>query len=100
MLDPSALAPRGLAVTLLLALGAWPSDDSGPSDQVLVGTWGSETAEFVAIQAGAEVRTGCTTIVIHTPVTLTEANTFTTRGELHGTGAVIGKFPSVVVSGP
>ena len=59
MLDPSALAPRGLAVALLLALGACSSDDSGPSDQVLVGTWGSERAEFVAIQAGAEVRTGC-----------------------------------------
>jgi|KBSSwiStaDraftv2_1062776.scaffolds.fasta_scaffold1957039_1 hypothetical protein len=44
---------------LLLALVACSSDDSGPSDQVLVGTWGSEAAAFVAIQAGAEVRTGC-----------------------------------------
>ncbi|HEU4955809.1 MAG TPA: hypothetical protein VFT28_14580, partial [Gemmatimonadales bacterium] len=99
MLDPSPLAPRGVAVALLLALGACSSDDTGPSDQVLVGSWGSAAAEFIALQAGAEVRTGCTTIVIHAPVTLTEANTFTTRGELHGSGAALGKLPSVAVSG-
>jgi len=60
MLDPSTLAPRGLAVgPPPRPLVACSSDDSGPSDQVLVGTWGSEAAAFVAIQAGAEVRTGC-----------------------------------------
>ena len=82
MVDPSPWVPRGGAVALLLTLGACSSDAGGPSDQ-----------------AGAEGRTGCTTIVIHSPVTLTEANTFATHGELHGSGAVIGKLPSVAVSG-
>jgi hypothetical protein len=99
MLDATRWVPRRGAVALLLTLGACSSDAGGPSDQVLVGTWGSQAAEFVAIQAGAEVRTGCTTIVIRSPVTLTEANTFATHGELHGSGAVMGKLPSVPVSG-
>ena len=71
MLDPTSWAPRGGAVALLVTLSACSSDAGGPSDQVLVGTWGSEAADIVAIQAGAEVRTGCSTIVIHSPVTLT-----------------------------
>ncbi len=82
MVDPSPWVPRGGAVALLLTLGACSSDAGGPADQ-----------------AGAEGRTGCTTIVIHSPVTLTEANTFATHGELHGSGAVMGKLPSVAVSG-
>jgi hypothetical protein len=94
------LSPRVAAgVTLLTALFACSSDSSGPSDRVLVGTWGSPKAEFIAIQAGAEVRAGCTTIVIRVPITLTESNTFSTRGELHGSGAVVGELPSAKVTG-
>lgn len=93
------LSHRLTAAALFLALAACSSDDSGPSSPPLTGTWGSRDAEFVAIQAGAEMRAGCSTIVIRTPVTLTDANTFTSRGELHGSGAMIGELPSVTVTG-
>jgi hypothetical protein len=94
------ISPRSFAIgTLLTVLSACSSDGSGPSERVLVGTWGSPEAELIAIQAGAEVRAGCTTIVIRTPIALTEVNTFSTRGELHGSGAVVGEFPSVNVTG-
>jgi hypothetical protein len=93
------LSRRLAGAALLAVLAACSSDTNGPSDRVLVGTWGSPDAEFIAIQAGAEVRAGCSTIVIRTPVALTDANTFATQGELHGSGATIGKFPTVDVSG-
>jgi hypothetical protein len=92
--------PHHLVAPLLsVVLASCSNDASGPSDRVLVGSWGSPEAEFIAIQAGAEARTGCTTIVIQAPVTLAENNTFTSRGELHGSGAVIGKLPVVEVFG-
>jgi hypothetical protein len=61
-------------------LAACSAEASGPSDPVLLGTWGASEAEFIAIQAGAELRFGCNTVVIRSPVTLTEANGFA-RGE-------------------
>jgi hypothetical protein len=93
-------AVRPPAVGALLAvLAACSSDTGGPSERLLLGSWGSPAAEFVAIQAGAEVRAGCSTIVIRTPVALTNANTFATSGEWHGSGATSGKAPKVEVTG-
>lgn len=91
--------PYPVVPLLLVALAGCSSDMSAPSDGVLVGTWGSPEAEFIAIQAGAEAHAGCTTIVIHSPVILAENRTFAARGELHGSGLAIGKFPVVEVTG-
>lgn len=49
------------------------------TDRALVGTWGSPDAELIAIQAGAEVHYGCSTIVIRGPIALAPDNTFAAR---------------------
>lgn len=84
---------------LTSALGSCSSDTLEPTSRVLLGTWGSSDAELVAIQAGAEVRFGCSSIVIHSPISLSETNSFEARGELHGSGLQIGGFPLVNVTG-
>lgn len=87
------------ALSLTSALASCSSDTLEPTGRLLLGTWGSSDAELVAIQAGAEVRFGCSSIVIHSPISLSETNSFNARGELHGSGMRIGGFPLVNVTG-
>ena len=100
MSDLTRSAPRtwGLPAALLL-LAACSSDMAGPADRVLTGTWGAPEAVFVANQASAELRLGCNTIVIRSPVTLTEASTFVARGDWHSSQLVVGELPRVYVRG-
>lgn len=92
-------ARHAAVVALLPALFACSSDTVEPSGRTLIGDWGSSDAELIAIQAGAEVRFGCSTIVIRAPIALSEANTFETQGEFHGSGLRLGEFPVVSVTG-
>jgi hypothetical protein len=65
---------------------------------VLVGRWGSPTAELVAIHAGAELTDGCNTVVINEPITLREDGSFQVRGQLRA-GLVSGGGQPITVTG-
>lgn len=93
------LTACSLIPALLLGLAGCSSEDLGPTDQALVGRWGSPDAELIAIQAGAELRYGCSTVVIRRPIALAPDLTFAARGEWHGSGAQFGGFPVVTVVG-
>jgi hypothetical protein len=90
---------RGLAAALLL-LGCG-DDPAAPSGRELVGTWGSIDArtELIALLAGAELRTPCTTFIIDDPVVLDDTNGFATRARVRGPGAVLGELPVVRLTG-
>jgi hypothetical protein len=88
-----------LVAASLVVLAACAGEPTEPVGPLLIGTWGSPDAELIAIRAGAEVRLGCATIIIATPIPLSASNTFATRGRLDGSGAEVGQLSIVDVTG-
>jgi hypothetical protein len=87
-----------LTFTLLLAGGCGQPNE--PQLSFLVGQWGSTTADFIAIRAGAELRLACTLIVMDDPIPLQPDGTFSVLGRLQASGPQIqGELPRVRVSG-
>ena len=64
MTTPTLRERRGMGLAALVALlGACSGQDTTESNRgLLVGQWGTDVVELVAIQAGAEVRLGCSTV--------------------------------------
>jgi hypothetical protein len=87
----------GSATGFLILLGCG-AEGTGPSDRLLIGSWGSEDAELVAIRSGAEVRLRCAVIMIHRPIVLAQDGTFRARGRLDTSGAEV-SLPRVDVTG-
>ncbi len=69
------------AATGLLVTACDDGPTSGPQN-VLVGQWGSSTAELIAIHAGAELTDGCAAVVITRPIVLRDDGSFQTSGRL------------------
>jgi hypothetical protein len=93
--------PRALKSLLLLLLiaGACSEPAAPANDRLLVGQWGSADAELIAIEAGAEVRMACATVIINDPISLTAEQSFVARGRVRGSGATLGTLPVVSVTG-
>ena len=79
-----------LALAALLSLAC--SDGVDPN-RILIGSWGSDRAELVALRSGAELRLDCAVIVVDEPIELTADDEFGGRGELWGSTAMIGDRP-------
>lgn len=90
-----------LAMTVLaaVALAACEDETAGPGRAVLLGQWGSHSAALVAIRSGAEVQLACATIVIEAPIELRADSTFSVLGQLQTSMAVLGRLPTVRVTG-
>ena len=84
-----------LPLGLLLACG----EATGPSSHVLLGQWGDGIRELVATATGAELRLGCLTIVMDSPIGLRAGDAFSARGEVHQRMPTVGDLPTVRVSG-
>lgn len=56
------------------------------------GEWGSESAVFIALRAGAEIRFACAVIVVDRPIELRDGTTFAITGRLH-TGPLVLDHP-------
>jgi hypothetical protein len=89
--------PRGRLIATLVAC-AWTfglnactdrNNPFEPQGAVLVGRWGSPTAEFTAINAGAEFRDACNTVVVDKPILLQADGSFEVDGRVR-TGAATG----------
>jgi len=84
-------------IAVLGALGC--SGTTGPTGRELVGSWGSSEAELVALLAGAELRYGCSRVIIDEALVLDEANNFAASGRLDGPGLTLGELPVLRVTG-
>ena len=84
-----------LPLILLLACG----EPTGPSGDLLLGQWGDGTREFVAAGKGAELRVGCLTIVMYSPIRLRADGTFNVGGEAHRPMPTVGDLPTVRIRG-
>ena len=91
------LTPVPGLIAILGTLGC--SEANGPTGRELVGSWGSPEAELVALLAGAELRFGCTRLIIDQAIVLDEANNFSTSGRLDGPGLTLGALPVMRVTG-
>jgi hypothetical protein len=89
------LAGCGLLLLLQVACG----NSIGPNETLLRGHWGSDEAELIAIGAGAELRFGCATALVESPITLTTAHTFVAAARVSGSFAALGPNPIVRLSG-
>jgi hypothetical protein len=68
-----------IAIWALVSLGCSDGIDPNP---LLVGRWGSEQVELVALRSGAELRLHCAVIVVDEPIELAANDEFGARGEL------------------
>ena len=95
-----AARARGCGVVLaLIGLAACSPAPSEPAGLLLVGTWGSDRAELVALRVGAEVHLHCAAVLIDEPITLSEQQTFAVQGRLDRSGAELSALPLVDVQG-
>lgn len=85
---------RVLALSLIV-LAACDKDTTEPTDPLLLGEWGSESALFIALRSGAEVQLACTVIIIDDPIELQAGATFTVQGRLQASSAVLGDLPAI-----
>jgi hypothetical protein len=88
-----------VAVSALLAGAACSGEPTGSDARVLVGQWGSPEAELIGLHSGAELRVPCRTIIIDDPIVLSDADGFTTRARVQGSGLTIGTLPVVRLTG-
>lgn len=90
----------GLAVMILLGTGCGDSVD--PS-RLLIGRWGTGTAELIALRSGAElhlhVRPGCMIVVFGEPLELMEGNAFEAQGEIWTSDAAEADRPQATIAG-
>ena len=90
----------GLAVVVPFGTGCGDSVD--PS-RLVIGRWGTGTAELIALRSGAELhlyyRTGCMIVVFDAPLELTEGNEFGARGEIWTSDAPQEERPQATISG-
>jgi hypothetical protein len=96
---PRCRMTLALAVVALTTSGCENANEP-QARAFLLGQWGSATANFIAIRAGAELLLGCAVIIIDEPVALQPDGTFSAPGRLNPSGpAIHGELPRVSVTG-
>ena len=92
---------RAVASAALVALlGACDEQNPAESNRpLLVGQWGTEVVELVAIRAGAELRLRCSTVIVENPIELNADGMFTAAGRLQTSSEVLGSLPKTSFSG-
>ncbi len=88
----------GAVMSALGLLACGDSELTSPQTDVLVGQWGSATAELLAIHSGAELSDGCNTIVINRPIVLGKDGSFQVGGQLR-TGGMSTGGPMITIAG-
>ena len=93
---------RNVCLAALLLFGAGCGESVDPN-RLLIGRWGTSTAELIALRSGAELHLphppSCLIVVFDEPLELTDGNEFGARGEIWTSGATEGERPRATISG-
>ena len=90
----------GASAALIALLGACGEQNPAESNRpLLVGQWGTDVVELVAIRAGAELRVRCSTVIVENPIELNADGMFTAAGQLRTSSKVLGSLPKTSFSG-
>jgi hypothetical protein len=76
-------------------LAGCADERADPNDLMLLGTWGSDDALFIALRSGAELQLACTVVIVDEPISLEAGDTFVLKGRLMTSTAVIGHLPRI-----
>jgi len=93
---------RGAAASAALVALLGACGDQGPAESnrsLLVGQWGTDVVELVAIRAGAELRWRCSTVIVDNPIELNGDGTFTAAGRLQTSSKILGSLPKTSFRG-
>jgi hypothetical protein len=61
--------------------------------------WGSPEAHLIALYAGADLRIGCTWLIIDDAIVLDDRNGFSAHARVAGSGLTLGDLPVVRLTG-
>ena len=93
---------RIICLTALVLFGAGCAESVDPN-RLLIGRWGTSTAELIALRSGAELHLphppSCLIVVFDEPLELTDGNEFGGRGEIWTSGATDGERQRATISG-